>query len=332
MNQTKKYLVLCGIVLLLAMYMSPLVVSTVATDGVDEELENLNERDITITNEGNNYTINSRLSLGATQDEFDLTMMPEGSGLQLKMEYNTEANNPVIELSFTVIFYSIIEYVDMNGDGIYIPENDTFVKEVPISEPFNFKLTNQTTANNKTIYLLNATMANGLFSCLIYVVENFVLLNGTWILPTEMKIDIAIHNFNYSSLVSDLALKFKLDSSSEYNREYNTADEAEGYGSNEEAVETNVNGFSGFFSWTNTALIDGIEKAVNVTPLSSFGGDEQTFYLNYPRGVNIIHDPKIGIEGILKMPADYTIFIVVGIIAVVAVVLAIFFIRRGKNA
>ena len=331
MNQTKKVLVLFGIVILLAMYMSPLVVTTVATEGIDEELQNLNEREIMVTDGGSSVSINSKLETGTTKDEFKLDIIPEDSGLQFKMEYNSESEDIEIELSFTVDFYSIIEYVDVNTDGIYTPGNDTFVKEVQIGKPFLFGISTETTADNKTIYIINATMANSLFSVQLYAVENWEFINGSWISPTEMKFDIAIHNFNYGNGGSDLALKATLVSTTEYEREEVTDDEAAGYSSDEEEVETTSSGFTGFLSWTNTALVDGIEKQVKLSPLSTSGEDE-VLYLNYPRGVNIIHDPKIGIDGILKMPADYTVFIVVGIIAVVAVILAIFFIRRGKSA
>jgi hypothetical protein len=302
-----------------------------ATDGIDEELQNLNERELTVINGGSYIAIHSQLETGLIQDEFVLEIIPGDSGLSLKMDYNSEVSDGDNELSFTVVFYSIIEYVDGNADGIYTPGNDTFVKEVQIAKPFLFGISTETTANNKTMYIINATMANGLFSVQLYAVENWEFINGSWITPTEMKLDIAIHNFNYTNGGSDLALKTNLVSTTGYDGESQTDDEAAGYASNEEGVDTNENGFTGFFSWTNTSLIDGIEKQVKLTPPSTSGAD-QVSYLNYPRGVNIIHDPKIGIEGILKMPADYTGFIIVGIIAVVAVVLAIFFNRRGKNA
>jgi hypothetical protein len=202
---------------------------------------------------------------------------------------------------------------------------------VQIGKPFLFGISTQTTADNKTISIINATMANGLFSVQLYAVEHWEFINGSWVNPAEVKFDIAIHNFNYSNGGSDLALKTTLVSTTEYAIEYETDDEEAGDASDEEEVKTTANGFTGFFSWTNTTLVDGIEKQVKLSPLSTSGEDE-ILYLNYPRGVNIIHDPKIGISGILKMPTDYTIFIVVGIIAVIAVILAIFFIRRGKNA
>ncbi len=330
MNRTKKVLVIFGIVLLLAMYMSPLVVTTVATEGIDDDLQNLNERELLVTDHGSYIEIHSQLETGIIEDEFKLDIIPQDSGLELRMEYNSEAADTEIELAFTVVFYSIIEYVDVNSNGIYNPGNDTFVKEVQIGKPFLFGITTETTADNKTIHIINATMANGLFSVQLYAVEHWEFINGSWVSPAEMKFDIAIHNFNYGNGGSDLALKATLVSTTEYERQDITDDESSGYASNEEEVETTTNGFTGFFSWTNMALVDGIEKQVKLSPLSTSGEDE-VLYLNYPRGVNIIHDPKMGIDGILKMPADYTIFIIIGIIAVVAVVLAIFFIRRGKN-
>ena len=61
----------------------------------------------------------------------------------------------------------------------------------------------------------------------------------------------------------------------------------------------------GFFSWSETVLVDSIIKSVNVTVITSV---EQTItdegkeiskssivYFCYPRGESIIHDPKIGV-------------------------------------
>ena len=47
------------------------------------------------------------------------------------------------------------------------------------------------------------------------------------------------------------------------------------------------------------STVDGANFPVNATPLTT-DEEETKLYLNYPRGNEIIHDPKIGIANILQ--------------------------------
>jgi hypothetical protein len=71
-----------------------------------------------------------------------------------------------------------------------------------------------------------------------------------------------------------------------------------------------MNNFTGFFSWSELVEVDGTNFNVTVSPLEGDVEDEddQILHLNYPQGISIIHDPKIGIAGITlnidQIPTD----------------------------
>jgi hypothetical protein len=75
----------------------------------------------------------------------------------------------------------------------------------------------------------------------------------------------------------------------------------------------------GFLSWKKTALVDGNESQILISSIEIDDEDEleQKIYINYPRGTNIYHDPKLGVEGILisllqpGFPLDLTIIMII---------------------
>ncbi|MFX0075007.1 MAG: hypothetical protein ACFE96_06160, partial [Candidatus Hermodarchaeota archaeon] len=136
-----------------------------------------------------------------------------------------------------------------------------------------------------------------------YFSEEFFLVNDTLLLtPIQSKIDIEISNFEYINSTSQLALYTSLESDDVYEEEEETEDERRNYATNEVGVNTEINNFTGIFTWKNNATIDGVSKAVTKSNLSidDYDDSEQKIYLIYARGAHIYHDPKVGIEGIYK--------------------------------
>ncbi|MFX0030873.1 MAG: hypothetical protein ACFE8B_16790, partial [Candidatus Hermodarchaeota archaeon] len=128
------------------------------------------------------------------------------------------------------------------------------------------------------------------------------LLNNTLITPSKPKIDIEINNFNFLNSSSRLALDLRLESEFSYEEHEITEDEEKGYAFNEKEVSTTNNNFTGIFSWNENATVDGSLSQVIASSLEfeDNGSDDQRIYLNYEQGAIIHHDPKIGIEGILR--------------------------------
>jgi hypothetical protein len=199
--------------------------------------------------------------------------------------------------------------------------------------------TNATSIDKNTLHYFRIKTTDNLFIAHIFIVEEFEIVNETLINPTQMKIDIEIDNFNYSNGSSKLALYTRLNSEDNYEDDVETYDEERGYASDEEGVVTSLNTFTGFFTWKKNATIDGISKRILVSEIDvdDHNETEQKLYINYPRGNNIYHDPKVGIEGLF--PSDSTPFPLILIIMVIiiigsvsaSVVYTISYIQKNKH-
>jgi hypothetical protein len=113
-----------------------------------------------------------------------------------------------------------------------------------------------------------------------------------------VKIDVIIQGFDYLENDSQLTLEVKLEASMETSYEDITEDEEDGRATEEAEVDVIMDEITGFFSWKETAEIDGITYPVNASVVE-VSPTEEKIYLNYVRGDVIIHDPKVGFENLL---------------------------------
>jgi hypothetical protein len=272
-------------------------------DEVDDDFEDLNKRTVEVSNDAEKYTIKSVEEKGETKNSIEIEFEPTGEGLYISTEYQSDNESVEIELEFQILFVSIIEYNDTNEDGMY---NDTVddvkVQEVPLNSfrPVENKTSEISEGCTLHHYVINTT--DDVFSVHIYVVEEFAVVNSSLITPYEAKIDIIINNFNYKNSSSRLALYTRLESELDYDMEDDMEDEKYGYSTGEEGVTTTMNGTTGFFSWAKTAKIDGLTKNVlssNKT-IDHIDIDSEKVYFNYVNGTHIFHDPRIGVEGLIK--------------------------------
>ena len=107
-----------------------------------------------------------------------------------------------------------------------------------------------------------------------------------------------------------------------------TGDEEEGYADDEKEVFVESDVYSGFFSWKETALIDGVEMDVLAKRITLEEEELKRLYLCYPRGNHIYHDPKIGIvigllpvDDLTTIVTTWSIISVIGVAAIMIVVL-----------
>ncbi len=294
-------------------------------DGVDDDLEAENKRVVEVSADGSGFTIHSKRESQAREDELEITVNV-ASNLKIALHYNAESDSTEFELEFDIVFYKLVEYVDANANGIYDPLTDSKVQEIALTSFSAPSHTTETAADGTTIHVLTAKTTDNVFEIQLRVLEQFNVMNGSMVTPGEGKIDIKITNFPYNQGGSDLALYVRLESQSEYEAESITDDESNGYSSEEAGVETSETGFAGFFTWAESAMIDGVAKPVKASVLAQdeIEPEEHMLYLCYPRGTNIIHDPKIGVEGITTPVSilGYVLLIAVigGAIAVIAIV------------
>jgi len=304
-------------------------------DGVDDDFEEENERNIQIEMSANEFQIESVLRNGEQKDSIELHIKYDSDGLDIDLGYESELssdNSTELEIEFGVRFRSLIEFMDLDGNGIYDPSVDNTIQEVELNSFKPVIYTNQTISTGTTLHYFIVNTTDGVFTAHIYVVEEFEIVNETLITPTETKFDIEISDFNYLNGTSQLALYTKLESEIEYEEEDHTEDEKEGYASNEEGVIIKHLDYAGAFTWKENAMIDGVSKRVLTSTIEVDDEDEneQKIYLNYPRGSHIYHDPKVGVVLLTPFPA-LPVILSVSIISVVAVAVALILVLRKRR-
>jgi hypothetical protein len=307
------------------------------SDGVDDDIEELNKRDITIEFDSNEFQVESKLRNGDKIDEIQLKVKYDSNGLEVDVSYEEEietGNSTEYELEFDAVFRKIIEYVDLNGNGLYDDSTDQLIQEVELDSFQPVIYTSESISTDTTLHYVTVNTTDGVFTAHIFFVEEFDLVNETFIAPTETKIDIEITDFNFIDDNSQLALYIKLGSEVEYEEDHETEDEEQGHSSDEDGTITEVAGNFGFFTWKENATVDDVVMNVLANPLEADDDDptEQKLILNYPRGNHIYHDPKIGV-GFVSLSSDNLPLIITGIvisIIVVAVVATVIVVKKRK--
>ncbi|NHJ21236.1 MAG: hypothetical protein EAX91_09850 [Candidatus Lokiarchaeota archaeon] len=308
-------------------------------DGVDDDIEEQQKRDVQVQIGSGEFQIESTLRNGARKDEIKLKIGYESEGVSIEIGYEKDistGNDTELEVEFSVTFRKLIEFVDMDGNGIYNPSIDNTIQEYLINS-FHPVVYSMSSISGDTVlhyFIVNTT--DGVFRAHIYLAEEFDIINGTFVKPTQTKIDIEISNFNYIHGSSQLALYTKLESGTEYQLNEHTENEEDGHSSHEKSVVTSNVDFAGFFAWAENATIDGISKKVLASPLKVDDDDinEQKMYLNYARGNHIYHDPVMGIMSIPDSPSNIPIIIIISIVSsvgIVGVILVVVLRRRTRK-
>ena len=209
------------------------------------------------------------------------------NNLYIKGLYKSHTTFTQINLQFQITFYSIIEFEDENGNGIYEPDLDQEIQEMVLDSWKDISYV------NSSAHIFTITTTDDYFLVRIFAVEGYTDVNGTIIAPAEIKIDFEFHNFPFQNETSLLALQVKFQTNAAYKMKEKTRGEDEGYAENEDSVELEDKSAVGYFAWAENATADGEDIEVLSSPFKD-GASGKTMYLNYPHATDIIHDPKIG--------------------------------------
>ena len=316
-------------------------------DGVDDEYEEENKRYVEIWFGENVVELASIKRSDDQKDIMDLRIGYTDYGISIAVSFRTmtkvvcedvvegeeegESEKDIahddsceewvheLKLKFEVKFQALIEYVDLNDNGVFDLENDTCIEDYGIDsfQPIVYTPINISDDSVLHYFILNTT--DGVFAAHIYFPEEFTSVNGVLVAPTQIKIDIEITNYEYIDDSSQLALYTKLFSEDFYEEQEETEDEKEGHAIDEKEVFTDNEEYIGIFSWKETAMIDGVEMPVLTNELEVECEEDniQKLLFNYPRGNHIYHDPKIGVV-IGQISASEFPMIMIGPIAGVA--------------
>jgi hypothetical protein len=300
-----------------------------STSGEDDD--DSNDREVTIFATDTYVEIESELESGGFEDSFAIEVEVGPNGAEFKVEFETESGSNETEREFEVEFDSLIEFIDVNENGVYDDSVDDDIQtlELVSFEPLVYTIEN--TADGP-VHIINVLTTDGIFGARVYAVGDFTEINGSVIAPTQVKIDVYIRNFNFTEVDSLLALKVELSTELETSFDDETEDEEDGRAIDEAEMDVLLTDVTGFFSWKESAEIDGVTHLVN-SSIDEVTATEQEIYLSYPQGSDIVHDPKIGFENLLlaggnSLPipqalADNIVPISIGVAIIVIGVIAV---------
>ena len=287
---------------------------------VDNATKKAGERVVTIDVDDNTAQIKSVLKTGNVKDDFtiDITSITD---LMVKALYKSHTESTNINLEFQLTFDSIVEYFDNNSDGVYNSDEDTVIQELILDsfQPFEY--------DNGTAHIIVINSTDGVFLVRIFAVEGYTDINNTIVSPAEIKIDFEFHNFPFQEDTSRLALAIRFQTNAAYKWRNTTKGEEEELAEEETAVELEGKDSSGYFAWSNYAEADGEMVEVLGSPLKT-QGNEKNMFLNYPHAIDIVHDPKIGVEDTSSFIAGFPLIVIHSLLGVAGLYMGI---RKGRK-
>jgi hypothetical protein len=209
----------------------------------------------------------------SVEDKFQIYVDTDDS-LEVTLRYKNEnlSSNEKDIAETSVTFDRLGEYQDSNNNGKL--DEDEVVAQRRLKDFQKIELTNYTEDGAK-IHEITATTTDNVFEVVFYATGDFANLGSTVVKPSEMKFDVAIEDYGYEYDNTSLALGAEIESGAESDEGtlvFNTGEE-----------------YDTFFSWKQTAEIDGKNVDTNVT---TFGNKMAISYGE--QAENIFHDPKVG--------------------------------------
>jgi hypothetical protein len=326
-------MLLLSLVLVMSVFATPVVAHDDDDDGVDDDVEELNERGVHVDIEPYEIEFESILLNADVYEEIEVEIHSEDK-IKVSIERSTHNGTAEPEIEAEVEFREIIEFVDSNGDGAY-DSGDEEVSSFDLRDNVDYDeldYSTATTADGETEHIVVAQTSNGIFKVVLHAVGDFAVIESGVISPSEVKLDLIIENYPYEEDGTQLALMAKLETEAEVELHDDDEDEED---DDEDELKLSAPEAEAFFSWANNATVDGVVTPVETTIEPDENGKK--LYFAYTRGTSINHDPKLGVP-YLTLPSDpgvligasfipYMLALAVGGIVVGAAVMW----RRKKN-
>lgn len=280
-------------------------------DDPEDQAEREEDRRIEIQTEANNVEISLEREVGEAEDEVEMTWDADEATFTLEHESENETQETENELK--VVLGALAEYEDRNNNSRYDPgealasgwtlgdeyDGDQDLEGEAEWRPATIEDITHDGDQGKLITSTASLGEEGTLTLRFLVFGEFVNLNGTDLSPTSAKIDIIIENYPFQENGTDLALFLETETENEIEQEIEDDDET-GIQATNAADELDS---SLVFTWLNHADVDGETQPVETTLLEeeveteieegeSSTEHERSFVLSYPRGEEIVHDPK----------------------------------------
>ncbi len=265
--------------------------------------------EMNIEGEGNYTRIRSQYRQNATDENFEIFFSIDRAP-SFTLSFLSDQMGSTAKHHFSLIVEQLIEYVDVNANGYY-DSNDVVVSTVEFSNVTfsNITYSNITTSKGNIVTIIETHTLDDLFTITIYIADTNTSYLNTIITPQEIKFDFNIHRYPYVNQSSQLALRTCVDTPFSVIAQQNTYTEQQRVSTQENRLNISSANYFGFFSWVRDAIVDTVQKPVNVSVVSqtqqTFSQDNQSSFtqaeviFSYPRGESILHDPKIGVISLL---------------------------------
>ncbi|OGS51144.1 MAG: hypothetical protein A3K65_02405 [Euryarchaeota archaeon RBG_16_68_12] len=268
-----------------AFVLSALAVAVAAADddGVPDDMEARTARNVVAHGAVDSFFIRSK-SVGATQDDVFEVDYSDGRFTVSYARTAGEADTVWYRLEFKRIS-------EVRGDGGQIE----VVQKIDIPSSYAVEEWRNTTRDGEPQIGFTASTLGGVFRVRIGATERFAQVDGGLVSPTEVKVDLEIRGWQWRADDSRLRLDIEVVPSGGVPRVENESDDVEhGWASDESQVNVTSGHDTAYFSWARTAVVDGVSKPVQSTPLD-VNGEGYEMSLLYERGNVIRHDPKMGV-------------------------------------
>lgn len=284
-------MLLLSLVLVMSAFATPVVAHDDDDDGIDDELEEINERGVHVDIEPYEIEFESILLNADVYEEIEVEIRSEDK-IKVSIERSTHNGTAEPEIEASVEFREIIEFVDSNGDGAYDSGDDEVSSfDLRDTEYDQLEYITAMTPDGETHHIVTAQTSNGIFKVVLHAVGNFAVIESGVISPSEVKLDLIIENYPYEEEGTQLALVAKLETEAEV--ELHDDDHEDEEDDDEDELKLIAPEAEAFFSWENNATVDGVITPVNTTVVPDENG-KKIFFV-YTRGTSINHDPKLGV-------------------------------------
>ncbi|MFX1557036.1 MAG: hypothetical protein ACFFC9_07270, partial [Promethearchaeota archaeon] len=176
----KRFRLFLAIILFSSIFFSFNFVFVVASDsdgdGIDDDFEELNERNIDIDFKTNETEIESFLRHGDTIDEIEMRIRYDNDGLNFQTSYESDYRSEgesEFEIEFSFTFKKLIEYIDNDTNGVYDSTSDQLIQEFDLNSfdqliYYRYSISEDTSVHH---FIVNTT--DGVFTTHFYVLEEF---------------------------------------------------------------------------------------------------------------------------------------------------------------
>ena len=204
-NMKKKYflisLVLLGF-LIVSIYSNNVFASDEGDDdNINDDFEELNKRIIEIYTEGNETLIESIRRSDTNKDEIRGQINYNEEGLKIELRYRSDLESEC-ELEFGILFRQLIEYIDINQNGIYEPEIDQKIQNMSLNEFRPLIYESMNISRDTKLHYIKVQTENEIFIAHIYFVEEFATTQDNALDTTATASDLAAMGLSYAVIGS----------------------------------------------------------------------------------------------------------------------------------